>query len=56
MQWDWQLAAGRLAAVTPLLVVGTTSYFEADMVEKLKVSSQRPLVFVCGCMYARAWM
>jgi hypothetical protein len=34
---EWQLAAGRLAAVTPLLVVGTDSYIEADMVERLKV-------------------
>lgn len=34
---EWQLAAGRLAAVTPLLVVGTDSYHEADMVERLKV-------------------
>jgi hypothetical protein len=34
---EWQMAAGRLAAVTPLLVVGTDSYIEADMVERLKV-------------------
>lgn len=34
---EWQVAAGRLAAVTPLLVVGTDSYHEADMVERLKV-------------------
>lgn len=38
VQWEWQLAAGRLAAVTPLLMVGTNSNFEADMVERLKVS------------------
>jgi hypothetical protein len=37
VQWEWQLAAGRLAAVTPLLMVGTNSNFEADMVERLKV-------------------
>jgi hypothetical protein len=37
VQWEWQVAAGRLAAVTPLLMVGTNSYFEADMVERLKV-------------------
>lgn len=37
VQWGWQSAAGRLAAVTPLLMVGTNSYFEADMVERLKV-------------------
>lgn len=37
LQWEWQVAAGRLAAVTPLLVVGTNSYFEGDMVERLKV-------------------
>lgn len=37
MQWEWQSAAGRLAAVTPLLMVGTISNFEADMVERLKV-------------------
>jgi hypothetical protein len=37
VQWEWQSAAGRLAAVTPLLMVGTNSYFEADMVERLKV-------------------
>jgi hypothetical protein len=41
---EWQLAAGRLAAVTPLLVVGTDSYIEADMVERLKVWAQQ---FVC---------
>lgn len=35
---EWQVAAGRLAAVTPLLVVGTDSYHQADMVERLKVS------------------
>ncbi|KAF8068220.1 PI4KA1 [Scenedesmus sp. PABB004] len=34
---EWQAAAGRLAAVTPLLVVGTDSFHEADMVERLKV-------------------
>jgi hypothetical protein len=45
VQWEWQQAAGRLAAVTPLLVVGTNSYFEADMVERLKV---RGVGFVGG--------
>jgi hypothetical protein len=40
VQWEWQLAAGRLAAVTPLLMVGTNSNFEADMVERLKVGVQ----------------
>lgn len=34
---EWQAAAGRIAAVTPLLVVGTDSYYESDMVERLKV-------------------
>lgn len=37
VQWEWQSAAGRLAAVTPLLMVGTNSNFEGDMVERLKV-------------------
>lgn len=43
---EWQGAAGRLAAVTPLLVVGTDSYHEADMVERLKVNS-RGVWFLC---------
>lgn len=34
---EWYGAAGRVAGVTPLLVVGTDSYLEADMVERLKV-------------------
>jgi hypothetical protein len=34
---EWQVAAGRLAAVSPLLVIGTDSYHEGDMVERLKV-------------------
>ena len=34
---EWQQAAGRLAAVTPLLVVGTDNYIEDDMVERLQV-------------------
>jgi hypothetical protein len=41
MAAEWQLAAGRLAAVSPLLVVGTDSYIEADMVERLKVCAER---------------
>jgi hypothetical protein len=47
---EWQLAAGRLAAVTPLLVVGTDSYIEADMVERLKVRLPPILAHrtVCG--------
>lgn len=40
VQWEWQVAAGRLAAVTPLLMVGTNSHFEADMVERLKVRTR----------------
>eukprot|EP00878_Enallax_costatus_P012821 GHUV01013388.1.p1 GENE.GHUV01013388.1~~GHUV01013388.1.p1 ORF type:complete len:2087 (+),score=705.77 GHUV01013388.1:215-6475(+) len=43
---EWQIAAGRLAAVTPLLVVGTDSYHEADMVERLKVELEEQLAQV----------
>lgn len=49
VQWEWQLAAGRLAAVTPLLMVGTNSNFEADMVERLKVCLWGSLLFI-ECM------
>lgn len=50
VQWEWQSAAGRLAAVTPLLMVGTNSYFEGDMVERLKVrmAALAPLSFSLG--------
>jgi hypothetical protein len=39
---EWQAAAGRLAAVTPMLVVGTDSHQEADLVERLKVGPPPP--------------
>jgi hypothetical protein len=51
---EWQLAAGRLAAVTPLLLVGTDSYIEADMVERLKVRRQQngcARVSLCACVF-----
>jgi len=44
---EWQVAAGRLAAVTPLMVVGTDSYHEADMVERLKVMTAACTVATC---------
>jgi hypothetical protein len=51
---EWQMAAGRLAAVTPLLVVGTDSYIEADMVERLKVRVKARSVVVV--MYLRCYV
>lgn len=55
---EWQAAAGRLAAVTPLLVVGTDSYYEADMLERLKVGfstrlqTAKPRDVLVGCYTA----
>ena len=37
---EWQEAAGQIALVTPLMVVGTDSYIETDMVERLKVRAE----------------
>jgi len=34
---EWQSAVGRLAAVTPILLVGTDGLQQADMTERLKV-------------------
>lgn len=42
---EWAAAAGRLAAVTPMLVVGTDSHQEADLVERLRVSRR---LWRCG--------
>jgi hypothetical protein len=38
---EWQEAAGQIALVTPLMIVGTDSYIETDMMERLKVRRLR---------------